>query len=195
MIREPPGFRLSRFNRSGAIRVALTSTQVCRSVKTPSFQSLGRDSGRSDSIRTPAVEPWLCCFNRSGAIRVALTDRGVARGGRGRSFNRSGAIRVALTLAVLVEGQADAVFQSLGRDSGRSDCRRKADNPHSTMFQSLGRDSGRSDSTKSNWYAIPSCFNRSGAIRVALTQNVRAQPHKLRGFNRSGAIRVALTQP
>ncbi len=37
------------------------------------------------------------------------------------SFNRSGAIRVALTEVLTVVKTRSAVFQSLGRDSGRSD--------------------------------------------------------------------------
>ncbi len=37
------------------------------------------------------------------------------------------------------------MFQSLGRDSGRSDAERTTGPPSHGLFQSLGRDSGRSD--------------------------------------------------
>ena len=60
------------------------------------FQSLGCDSGRSDSrYHLGAVKVF--CFNRSVAIRVALTAVASPQVGR------------------------DLQFQSLGCDSGRSD--------------------------------------------------------------------------
>ncbi len=102
------------------------------------FQSLGRDSGRSDQQIHEQYHLYRNSFNRSGAIRVALT------------------LHPACIVCVLQQ------FQSLGRDSGRSDtvlrhlsfwtCHR---------FQSLGRDSGRSDGH------VPVCERAFVSVSIA----------------------------
>ncbi len=134
------------------------------------FQSLGRDSGRSDRRSLPPPQRGWGCFNRSGAIRVALTydDQFMVLAqalfqSLGRDSGRSD------DLHSLYQPEY-GWFQSLGRDSGRSDEDMAAAECLLQRFQSLGRDSGRSDESRS-WqrYQRVGCFNRSGAIRVALT--------------------------
>ena len=62
------------------------------------------------------------------------------------------------------------MFQSLGRDSGRSDPAVQTATAMHDEFQSLGRDSGRSDDmTHDRLCAVKLGFNRSVAIRVGLT--------------------------
>ncbi len=53
-------------------------------------------------------------------------------------------------------------FQSLGRDSGRSDVRPDYRREGKMMFQSLGRDSGRSDGWKDAESLPPAVFQSLG---------------------------------
>ena len=85
------------------------------------------------------------CFNRSVAIRVGLTTNISGKRICWVGFNRSVAIRVGLTPHQETEGEATVWFQSLGRDSGRSDDAFPRRRLPQREFQSLGRDSGRSD--------------------------------------------------
>ena len=62
------------------------------------------------------------------------------------------------------------------------------------MFQSLGRDSGRSDHFGLCDGRLIQSFNRSVAIRVGLTNFPQFLTIHTTGFNRSVAIRVGLTQ-
>ena len=84
------------FNRSVAIRVGLTISQ-------------------------PLGQMHRASFNRSVAIRVGLTSSDPLPSGRMSRFNRSVAIRVGLTIPFPFARFQTWMFQSLGRDSGRSD--------------------------------------------------------------------------
>ena len=64
---------------------------------------------------------YLTLFNRSVAIRVGLTLRISQPAQLGDGFNGSVAIRVGLTCFSLWMPGRTLQFQSLGRDSGRSD--------------------------------------------------------------------------
>ena len=71
------------------------------------------------------------------------------------------------------------MFQSLGRDSGRSDIDVCDATGYADVFQSLGRDSGRSDTETSRINDVFSDgFNRSVAIRVGLTYDQRHTDRK-----------------
>ena len=86
------------------------------------FQSLGRDSLRSDVVcvmRTHAGSDMFQSLGRdSGRSDVQSRD---AYAWTQIGFNRSVAIRFGLTARCAPVSAAPAVFQSLGRDSGRSD--------------------------------------------------------------------------
>ena len=159
----------------------------------------GRDSvGLTHGGRDDRDQGRKNGFNRSVVIRVGLVPPGARWGGCYAScFNRSVAIRVGLTADGVINSIGDGLFQSLGRDSGRSDLTRAVDlekmfqslgrdsrrsdsgppaRNDRSMFQSLGRDSGRSDDWQDAGAWISSQrFNRSVAIRVGLTPEHRRQ--------------------
>ena len=109
------------------------------------FQSLGRDSGRSDAGGgwVAALADEFQSLGRDSGRSDFHDRRRLPVGGQG--FNRSVAIRVGLTTLPYLK------------------CL------HRKMFQSLGRDSGRSDPKRRNHATATTSFNRSVAIRVGLT--------------------------
>jgi len=133
------------------------------------FQSLGRDSVRSDrcslhfSPYLPAVSiprsgfcsfrpnpEAVCkaifpCFNPSVGILFVQTRGTHQESDVELRFNPSVGILFVQTKEGYVISQKQAKFQSLGRDSVRSDQGQHGDGSFAPMFQSLGRDSVRSD--------------------------------------------------